>query len=113
MITVADYAKRTTKQGEDFYVLILQGGVEAVKSKKSGKMYFKTQKTSVPTTFNEATCQSVLGCQFSGTIERVACEPYDFKIDEENTITLDFTWVYVDNTEEIVGEQVIEEVEVI
>ncbi|GAA3632179.1 hypothetical protein [Flavivirga jejuensis] len=113
MISVADYAKRTTKQGEDFYVLILQGGVEVVKSQNTGKMYFTAKKCSVPTTFDETTCQSVIGCQFPGTIKKVACEPYEYQLEDGKRITLEHTWQYVDNTEEMVKEHVVEEAEVI
>jgi hypothetical protein len=36
MITIVDYVKRQNKAGNDFYALILQGGIELVKSQDTG-----------------------------------------------------------------------------
>ncbi len=113
MVTVSDYKKRMTQEGEEFLVLILQGGVEAVRSKTTDKMYFTAKKCSVPTTFDEATCQSIIGTQFPGAIQKVPCDPYEYTLESGETMTLEHSWQYVDSTEEILEEHMIEDSEVI
>ncbi|WP_438423022.1 hypothetical protein [Aquimarina macrocephali] len=113
MVTVSDYKKRTTQEGDEFLVLILQGGVEAVKSNTTGKMYFTAKQCSVPTTFDEPTCQSIIGSQFPGTIQKVECDPYEYTTESGDTMTLEHRWQYVDNTEEMIAEHLVADAEVI
>ena len=40
MVTVKEFLERESKDGEKFFVLVLQGGATPVKSRKTGKMYF-------------------------------------------------------------------------
>ena len=47
MVTIVDFEKRKNEQDEEFNVLILQGGVEAIISHQSGKPYITARKTSM------------------------------------------------------------------
>ena len=79
---IIDYKLReATQDGRLFCVLILQGGVEIVKS-TNGNSYVTIRKVSLPTTFDEATCKSLIGTELKGTIEKVDCLPYDYTIQE-------------------------------
>ena len=49
-----------------------------VKSKKTGMYYGTAKKASIPSTFDEETCKSLIGQELDGTIERIECEPYEF-----------------------------------
>lgn len=52
MVTIKDFKKRETKTGEEFFVLVLQGGITPVKSKETGRMYFTAKTCTVPSTFD-------------------------------------------------------------
>ncbi len=55
MIQIVDFSNRKTKEGKDFFVLILQGGLDFVKSGITGKFYATMKKCSIPSTFDENT----------------------------------------------------------
>jgi hypothetical protein len=48
MVTIVDFQKRKNKKDEEFNVLVLQGDLETVISKETGKPYFTARKTSIP-----------------------------------------------------------------
>lgn len=108
MVTITDYALRQNGKGEDFYTLILQGGVEMVKSKESGRFYATAKKCSIPSTFNESTCKAMIGQQLPGVIHKVECEPYEITIkDTGEVIEFSYRWEYAseaENAEEAVFE---------
>tara|TARA_Y100000815_G_C13262849_1_gene469965 strand:- start:395 stop:739 length:345 start_codon:yes stop_codon:yes gene_type:complete len=113
MVTIKDYKKRETKEGEEFFVLVLQGGVVPVRSKGTDRMYFIAKTCTVAGTFDEDTCQQIIGQQFPGDIIKVKTEPYEYAIPETGEIiTLEHRWEYQDNTLETVSENVIQEEEV-
>ena len=113
MVTIKDFKKRESKDGEEFLVLVLQGGVTPVKSQTTGRMYFTAKTCTVSCTFDEETCQSLIGSQFPGNIIKVETEPYEFTIPETGEIIqLSHRWEYQDNVEEPVSEPIIEESQV-
>ncbi len=59
-VKITDYKQRESMDGRQFYALTLQGGVEIVKS-ANGNAYATVKRASMPTTFDEATCQSLIG----------------------------------------------------
>ena len=71
MVTIVDYKKYQRENGEAFYDLEVQGGIESVLIKKPEKTYFTARTTKVPCTFNEPTCKALLGTQMPGTIKKV------------------------------------------
>lgn len=82
MVKIVDYQKRTSSEdSKEFFVLILQSGIEIVKSQNGG-MYATAKKASLPSTFNEDTCKALIGNEMSGAITKVECEPYEFIIPE-------------------------------
>jgi hypothetical protein len=95
MITIIDFAKRTNLAGENFYALILQGGICMVQSKESGKFYATAKKTSITSTFDELTCKGLVGTKIEGDVVKIPCDPYSFTIEEtKEEITLDYRWEY-------------------
>ena len=96
MVTIVDFVKRTNKEGIAFNSLILQGGIELVKSRETGRYYATAKKTSITSTFDDATCQNLIGTQIPGSIQRVESEPYPMLV--KNTgevITLTHRWMYL------------------
>jgi hypothetical protein len=96
MVTIVDYSKRVNSEGKEFNVLILQGGLELVKSRESGRYYATAKKSSLPSTFDEATCKGLIGQQLPGAIMKVECDPYEFTVPETGEIlNLSHRWQYL------------------
>ncbi|WP_321289378.1 hypothetical protein [uncultured Sunxiuqinia sp.] len=108
MVTIVDHALRKNQEGEEFYAIILQGGIEMVKSQETGRYYATAKRASVPSTFDEQTCKSMVGQQMTGEIKKVECEPYEITIKETGEIIeLSHRWEYqseVESAEEAIHE---------
>jgi hypothetical protein len=52
MVKIIDCTKRTNAKGEDFFVLVLQGGFEILKSQETGKNYATTKTANMSSTFD-------------------------------------------------------------
>lgn len=99
MVKIIDYKKRTTKSGDDFFVLVLQGGVVPVRSQQTDRVYFTAKTATAACTFDEETCQQVIGTQFPGEIVKVETEPYEYAIPETGEIIeLSHRWEYQDDS---------------
>ncbi len=113
MVTIKDFKKRENKEGEEFLVLVLQGGVVPVKSKETGRMYFTAKTATASCTFDEETCQALIGSQFPGQIIKVETEPYEYTIEETGEVLeLLHRWEYQDEARELASQNIIEESEV-
>lgn len=78
MVTIINYKERTTEDGKSFFVLEVQGGIEMVQSKTTGKFYATARKAFVPSTFDELTCKALIGTQMPGAIVKEECEAYEY-----------------------------------
>ncbi len=100
MVTIINYKKRITEQGKEFFVLEVQGGIEMVKSRQTNNFYATAKKANIPSTFDELTCQALVGTQMEGKIVKVECEPYDYTIKETGEIIeLQHRYVYAQDDE--------------
>ncbi len=114
MIVIKDFKTIKKEDGESFNTLIVQGGVEPVKSQKTGKLYFTARKATVPTTFDQETCKSVIGTSFEGEIKKVMCDPYKYLIkDTGEEIELKHRWEFIDNNLDLIEKQVVSDSEII
>lgn len=94
MVRIINYKKRQSEEKE-FFVLELSGGVEMVLSKTTGQFYATSKKATITSTFDEETCQSLIGSEFPGSIVKEECEPYEYTIqDTGEIITLSHRYVY-------------------
>jgi hypothetical protein len=108
MVSVIGYQSVEKENGEEFLMLVLQGGIEPVKSQATGKMYFTARTVKVPATFDEVTCKSLIGSQFEGTIIKVPSEPYKYTIKETGEIvTINHRFEYVTGVDAILKEQLV------
>ena len=97
MVRIVNYQKRTTEEGKEFFTLELQGGIEIVKSQETGKSYMTARKASMSCTFDELTCQSLIGTELPGSVRKVECEEYEYTIkDTGEVITLSHRFEYVE-----------------
>lgn len=96
MVRIVGYHAVENEEGETFYSLSIQGGVEMVKSMETGRFYLTARKTRISSTFDEETCKSLIGTELPGAIHKVDCAPYSYTIkDTGEEITLEHTYVYV------------------
>lgn len=101
MVRIVNYQKRQTEEGKDFFVLELQGGIEMIKSQETGQMYITARKSSISSTFDELTCQSLIGTELPGSIEKVSCNPYEYTIrDTGEVIVLSHKFQYVEEVKQ-------------
>ncbi len=82
MVTITNYKPAINAEGDEFYMLIVQGGVESVQSKETGRFYLTAKKATVSSTFDEQTCKSLIGTKIPGAVERVKVDPYSYVIEE-------------------------------
>ena len=97
MVRITNYKNVKKEDGKEFNMLVVQGGIEPLISKKTGKIYFTVRKANVSTTFDEATCKSLIGTELQGTVEKRPCNPYEYSVqDTGEVITLEHNWQYID-----------------
>ena len=102
MVTIIDFVKRKNNEGVEFNSLILQSGLELVKSRETGMYYATAKKASIPSTFDDATCQNLIGTEIPGSVQRVETEPYEFTVPKTGKVlTLNHRWVYLKEGETV------------
>ena len=95
MVRIINYKERVREDGESFFVLELQGGIQMVKSQQTNKFYVTAKKATIPSTFDEVTCKALIGTELPGTVEKVECDPYEYTIkDTGEVIQLDYRYEY-------------------
>ena len=95
MVRVIGYHENQKLDGEKFYSLSIQGGVEMVRSQQTGSFYATARKARVTTTFDEATCEGLIGAEIPGRILKVECEPYEYTVEETGeVIELNYSYEY-------------------
>jgi len=95
MVKIVAVAERENSAGEKFYALILQGGVEMVMSKETGRYYATAKTASVTSTFTKETCESLIGSEMPGSIQKQKCDPYEFvNPDTGEIVQREHRWVY-------------------
>lgn len=109
MVTIVDYKTYQKEDGTEFYALVVQGGIETVKSKETGRNYFTARQAVVTCTFTEETCKSLIGKEMPGGIRRVEVEPYQYTIRETGeVVTLSHRQEYLSEEESIIKDNVVE-----
>ncbi|MGJ8661067.1 MAG: hypothetical protein ACSHXL_03440 [Bacteroidota bacterium] len=94
MVVISNYVIRENADGENFIALLLTGGVEMAKSKKTGKFYATTKNASVPCTFDEEVAKQMVGTKMPGVISKVPCEPFSYLSKSGEEVEIDFTYEY-------------------
>lgn len=113
MVKIVDFKTYQKEDGTEFCTLKVQSGVEAVKSKKTGKMYLTAKTASVPCTFDENTCKALIGSELPGSIQKVEVEPFDYEIpDTGEVITLSERNEYVSEQDRVLKENLVKTEEV-
>lgn len=102
MVTVKDYIQRENSLGETFYALLVQGGIEIVKSKETGRNYITAKTASVPSTFPEEICKNLIGQELPGSVKKVECEPYEIADQETGEVRqLNYRYEFIQEGETV------------
>lgn len=112
MVKIIDYKTYQKEDGENYHSLVVQGGIEAVKSRETGRTYLTAKSAKVSCTFNELTCHSLIGTDLPGTIRRVEVDPYEITLESGEVIQRSHRYDYVTEEEAIVANNVLEKEEV-
>ena len=88
MVTIVGFKTFEKEDGEKFHVLIVQGGLEAVKSKETGQTYFTAKTALVSCTFDENTCKTLIGTEIPGIIKKVKVEPFEMINSQTGEVTM-------------------------
>lgn len=95
MVQVVGYSLKTPKDGKPYVALELEGAIEMIQSQNTGRFYATVRRCTVSSTFDEMTAERMVGKEMTGSIERVACEPYDFTVRETGeVIKIAYRWDY-------------------
>ncbi|MFD0762720.1 hypothetical protein ACFQZW_11565 [Lutibacter aestuarii] len=109
MVKIVDYKTYQKEDGTEFHALVLQSGVEAVKSRETGRTYLTARSARIACTFDEETCASLKGTELPGSIKKVQVESYEYAVPTTGEIiTLSHRYEYVDEQESIVRDNVID-----
>ena len=103
MVKIIDYKQYENSAGETFFSLILQGEITMVQSQVTGRYYATSNNASITSTFDEDSCQALIGKEVPGKVVNVSCDPYEFVVPETGeTKILNRRWIYLpeDVTEE-------------
>jgi len=96
MVRIIGYRERENEEGESFFLLELQGGIEMVLSQTTNRYYATAKRAFISSTFDENTCEALIGTEMPGEIAKEECEPYQYMIKETGEeITLAHRWVYL------------------
>ena len=96
MVRIINYKQREREDGTTFFLLELQGGVEMVLSKETGQYYATAKKAFITSTFDEVTCQALIGSEMNGNVVKKEVEPYTYVVKETGEeLVLTHRWVYV------------------
>ena len=94
MVTITEYKNCISQEGREFLALVLQGEV-TVATSKEGNFYLTANKTSIPTSFNEKVCQTLIGKTLAGSIHKVPCESFQYTNHQTGeTVTLNYRYQY-------------------
>lgn len=109
MVKVIDYKSYQSEDGKEFYALQVQGGLEAVKSKETGRTYLTVRKATVFCTFDKENCEMLKGSEIPGSIKKVDTEPFEYTIpDSGEIVMLSHRFEYIGHEETNVSQNVIE-----
>ncbi len=96
MITVKNYHIRKGDDGGEYISLELTGDVCFVQSHVTGRFYAAAKRCFMYAALDEPTAEALVGSKMPGSIERVACDPYQFTIPQTGElVSLSYTYQYV------------------
>jgi len=68
MVRIIGYRERENEEGESFILLELQGGIEMVLCQTTNRYYATAKIAFISSTFDENTCEALMGTEMPGKI---------------------------------------------
>ena len=97
--------KTNLKTNEPYTVLVLQGNAVVLQSKATSRPYVSARKTTIPCALDDVLAKSLIGQSIPGSIEKVACTPFEVKLPTGKKVKISHTFQYLPDPEK--GETVI------
>lgn len=88
MVTVKNYHIRQKDSGENYISLEIEGDVSFVQSQNTGRFYAAAKHCFMYAAMDEKTAKALIGKQLPGSIERVACDPYEYTIPDTGEVKI-------------------------
>ena len=80
-VTIVGLERKTNlKTNESYTVLVLQGKAVVLQSKATSRPYVSARKTTIPCVLDDVLATSLIGQSLPGSIEKVACTPFEVKL---------------------------------
>ena len=87
MVTIVNYKVSTNEDTQETFIsLVLEGDIELIQSKDTGRFYATARRALMSSTFTEESAALMVGKQLSGSIQKVSCEEYDYLIPETSEV---------------------------
>ena len=104
MVRIIGFKEVISNEGKAFNSLVLQGGVEVIHS-ASGNIYATARKANLASAFDAETCQSLIGTELAGSIEKQDCEPYEYTVPQTGEIlVLSYHYSFVPEEKKVHGD---------
>lgn len=95
MVKITGFEPRKNERQETFNVLVLESGIELIKSEETGQVYATSRKATIACTFDDRRCESLIGNELPGSIQKEKVEPYEYTIKETGEkVFLDYRFSY-------------------
>lgn len=95
MVKIIGFKESLSSEGKTFMSLVLQGGIEIIHS-ASGNLYATARKANLASAFDAETCQSLIGNELAGSIEKEDCDPYEYTSPQTGEVlTLFHRYVFI------------------
>lgn len=96
MVKIVNYNKRKSQDRKPFFILTVQGGIEMVRSQNTGDLFATAKKATIPSTFDEDSCNTLVVDDKPGMIIKPQCDPFEYTIkDTGEIIILSHKYAYV------------------
>lgn len=100
MVTVHSAKEILLDDGTTYVRLILQSGIELIRSQRTNNFYATAKKASISSTFDLKTAEQLIGTTLNGSIIKQEVEPYEYELESGEVIELSHRWVYTERTQE-------------
>ena len=108
MVKIVDFRIHQKEDGTEFCTLKVQGGIEAVQSKETEKMYLTAKTANLPCTFSAEICKTLVGTDFPGAVKKVEVPPYEYTVSSTGEIsTLTHRYEYLSDEQDVIESNVV------
>jgi hypothetical protein len=93
--------KTNLKTNEPYTVLVLQGNAIVLQSKATSRSYVSARKTTIACALDDVLAKSLIGQTLPGSIEKVACTPFEVKLPTGKKVKISEKFQYFPDPEKV------------